>query len=73
MRDMTGSGIFVVDGAKCHHQWKLAGVEFATKALRDFSTLVFKSYTIKLSNKILLFADTDNIINMQVETKLASN
>nr|GEU37452.1 cytochrome P450 704C1-like [Tanacetum cinerariifolium] len=70
MRDMIGSGIFAVDGEKWHHQRKLAGVEFATKALRDFSTLVFKSNTIKLSNKILLFADTDNIINMQVKRYL---
>ncbi|GJS46498.1 P450 domain-containing protein [Tanacetum coccineum] len=65
MRDIIGSGIFAVDGEKWHHQRKLAGVEFATKALRDFSTLVFKSNTIKLSNKIFLFSDTDNIINMQ--------
>ncbi|KAI7745466.1 hypothetical protein M8C21_010482 [Ambrosia artemisiifolia] len=65
MKDLFGNGIFTVDGAKWRHQRKLASFEFSTKVLRDFSTVVFKSNTVKLVKKISLLAAADESMNMQ--------
>lgn len=66
MEVLLGDGIFNVDGELWRKQRKTASFEFASKNLRDFSTLVFREYTLKLSN-ILTRASLDNQqIDMQV-------
>ncbi|KAD5961282.1 hypothetical protein E3N88_12755 [Mikania micrantha] len=65
MKDLFGNGIFTVDGAKWRHQRKLASFEFSTKVLRDFSSVIFKSNTVKLVKKISLLAAAGNPMNLQ--------
>lgn len=48
MEVLLGDGIFNVDGELWRKQRKTASFEFASKNLRDFSTLVFRDYSLKL-------------------------
>ncbi|KAI4373862.1 hypothetical protein MLD38_011928 [Melastoma candidum] len=65
MEVLLGDGIFNVDGEAWRKQRKTASFEFASKNLRDFSTVVFKEYSLKLSS-ILLQASMNNLpIDMQ--------
>ncbi|XP_074376377.1 cytochrome P450 704B1 [Apium graveolens] len=50
MEVLLGDGIFNVDGDLWRKQRKTASFEFASKNLRDFSTLVFREYSLKLSD-----------------------
>ncbi|KAL7612032.1 cytochrome P450 704C1 [Lactuca sativa] len=65
MSDLFGNGIFVVDGAKWSHQRKLASLEFSTKVLREFSSVIFKSNTAKLVKKISLLAAAEESMDLQ--------
>ncbi|KAL6350698.1 hypothetical protein AAG906_028155 [Vitis piasezkii] len=49
MEVLLGDGIFNVDGELWRRQRKTASFEFASKNLRDFSTIVFREYSLKLS------------------------
>ncbi|KAA8532963.1 hypothetical protein F0562_032920 [Nyssa sinensis] len=49
MEVLLGDGIFNVDGELWRKQRKTASFEFASKNLRDFSTIVFRDYSLKLS------------------------
>lgn len=55
MEDLLGDGIFNVDGVDWRKQRKLSSLEFSTKQLRDYSSVVFRQNALKLS-KILLEA-----------------
>lgn len=48
MEVLLGDGIFNVDGELWRKQRKTASFEFASKNLREFSTVVFKDYSQKL-------------------------
>lgn len=48
MEVLLGDGIFNVDGELWRKQRKTASFEFASKNLRDFSTVVFREYSHKL-------------------------
>ncbi|KAM1498044.1 hypothetical protein ACFX1X_021257 [Malus domestica] len=48
MEVLLGDGIFNVDGELWRKQRKTASFEFASKNLRDFSTVVFRDYSLKL-------------------------
>ncbi|XP_022733043.1 cytochrome P450 704B1 isoform X2 [Durio zibethinus] len=48
MEVLLGDGIFNVDGELWKKQRKTASFEFASKNLRDFSTVVFREYSLKL-------------------------
>ncbi|KAJ8760999.1 hypothetical protein K2173_022037 [Erythroxylum novogranatense] len=50
MEALLGDGIFNVDGELWRKQRKTASFEFASKNLRDFSTTVFREYSLKLSS-----------------------
>ncbi|KAL6969621.1 hypothetical protein U1Q18_029331 [Sarracenia purpurea var. burkii] len=50
MEVLLGDGIFNVDGELWRKQRKTASFEFASKNLRDFSTVVFREYSLKLSS-----------------------
>ncbi|XP_074302007.1 cytochrome P450 704B1 [Silene latifolia] len=49
MEVLLGNGIFNADGESWRKQRKTASFEFASKNLRDFSTVVFRDYSLKLS------------------------
>lgn len=66
MEVLLGDGIFNVDGELWRKQRKTASFEFASKNLRDFSALVFREYSLKLS-AILTRATLDKQeVDMQV-------
>lgn len=70
MEVLLGDGIFNVDGELWRKQRKTASFEFASKNLRDFSTLVFRDYSLKLSsilNKASLHSEQ---IDIQVKTPM---
>ncbi|KMT07024.1 hypothetical protein BVRB_6g153550 [Beta vulgaris subsp. vulgaris] len=48
MEVLLGDGIFNADGESWRKQRKTASFEFASKNLRDFSTVVFREYSLKL-------------------------
>eukprot|EP01018_Ginkgo_biloba_P037646 Gb_34128 [translate_table: standard] len=50
MEVLLGDGIFNADGEMWRKQRKTASFEFASKNLRDFSTVVFREYALKLSH-----------------------
>ncbi|KAG9146063.1 hypothetical protein Leryth_016605 [Lithospermum erythrorhizon] len=63
MEVLLGDGIFNVDGEMWRKQRKTASFEFASKNLRDFSTVVFREYSLKLSTII----SQSSFINQEVE------
>ncbi|VFQ95262.1 unnamed protein product [Cuscuta campestris] len=63
MEVLLGNGIFNVDGELWRKQRKTASLEFASKNLRDFSTVVFRDYALKLFT-ILTHA---SFLNQQVD------
>ncbi|KAH0464795.1 hypothetical protein IEQ34_004898 [Dendrobium chrysotoxum] len=65
MKDLLGNGIFAVDGDKWRHQRKVSSLEFSTKVLRDYSSLVFRSNAIKLSMLIFEAAKSSKMIDIQ--------
>nr|AJD25236.1 cytochrome P450 CYP704B37 [Salvia miltiorrhiza] len=65
MEVLLGDGIFNVDGELWRKQRKTASFEFASKNLRDFSTVVFREYGLKLAS-ILSHASCNNqVVDMQ--------
>ncbi|KAI0520462.1 hypothetical protein KFK09_007938 [Dendrobium nobile] len=65
MKDLLGNGIFAVDGDMWRHQRKVSSLEFSTKVLRDYSSLVFRSNAVKLSMLISEAAKSTEIIDIQ--------
>ncbi|KAI5081953.1 hypothetical protein GOP47_0001696 [Adiantum capillus-veneris] len=56
MEELLGDGIFNSDGDVWRQQRKTASFEFASKVLRDFSTVVFREYAQKLAFILAHFA-----------------
>ncbi|XP_056693520.1 cytochrome P450 704C1 isoform X1 [Spinacia oleracea] len=48
LEDLSGEGIFAVDGDKWRQQRKIASFEFSARVLRDFSCAVFRISAAKL-------------------------
>ncbi|PON44783.1 Cytochrome P [Trema orientale] len=48
LAELFGQGIFLADGEDWKQQRKLAGLEFSTRVLRDFSCSVFRTNAAKL-------------------------
>ncbi|PKU73111.1 Cytochrome P450 704C1 [Dendrobium catenatum] len=65
LKELFGDGIFAVDGEKWLHQRKLARYEFSTRALRNYSTSVFKINATKLANIIFDKAKSDLAFDIQ--------
>ncbi|PIA57480.1 hypothetical protein AQUCO_00600306v1 [Aquilegia coerulea] len=59
MEVLLGDGIFNSDGEHWRRQRKTASLEFASRNLKEFSTIVFREYALKLSS-ILGQASLDN-------------
>ncbi|KAL0913397.1 hypothetical protein M5K25_016856 [Dendrobium thyrsiflorum] len=65
LKELFGDGIFAVDGEKWRHQRKLASYEFSTRALRNYSTSVFKTNATKLAYIIFDKAKSDLAFDIQ--------
>lgn len=69
MEVLLGDGIFNADGELWRRQRKTASFEFASKNLRDFSTVVFREYTLKLSAILSQASSSNQEVDMQVSSK----
>lgn len=67
MEVLLGDGIFNSDGELWRKQRKTASFEFASKNLRDFSTVVFKEYSLKLFTILCQASFKDQQVDMQVK------
>jgi cytochrome P450 len=65
MEDILGDGIFNVDGEQWRKQRKLASLEFSTRNLKDFSSVVFREKAVKLSKILLEAYNTEQTVEMQ--------
>ncbi|KAI3467321.1 hypothetical protein Pfo_023984 [Paulownia fortunei] len=65
MEVLLGDGIFNVDGELWRKQRKTASFEFASKNLRDFSTVVFREYSLKLSAILSQASYNNQEVDMQ--------
>ncbi|OIT03881.1 PREDICTED: cytochrome P450 704B1 [Nicotiana attenuata] len=65
MEVLLGDGIFNVDGELWRKQRKTASFEFASKNLRDFNTVVFRDYSLKLFNILIQASFNDKEVDMQ--------
>lgn len=66
MEVLLGDGIFNVDGELWRKQRKTASFEFASKNLRDFSTIVFREYSLKLSDILSQASFQNQEVDLQV-------
>ncbi len=66
MHIFLGDGIFNADGEEWRRQRKTASFDFSSKILRDFSTVVFKEYTLNLAVILDNAATAHQAIDMQV-------
>ncbi|KAI3829048.1 hypothetical protein L1987_03162 [Smallanthus sonchifolius] len=62
--DLLGDGIFTVDGDQWREQRRVSSQEFSTKILRDSSSVIFRSNTIKLGKILSQAADSNQIIDI---------
>uniref|UniRef100_A0A803QLN9 Transposase-associated domain-containing protein n=1 Tax=Cannabis sativa TaxID=3483 RepID=A0A803QLN9_CANSA len=65
MEVLLGEGIFNVDGELWRRQRKTASFEFASKNLRDFSTIVFRDYSLKLHGILSQASFKNQVVDMQ--------
>ncbi|KAJ7514501.1 hypothetical protein O6H91_23G046900 [Diphasiastrum complanatum] len=65
MEVLLGDGIFNSDGEIWKRQRKTASLEFSSKILRDFSTVVFRRHALQLGQIVSHSADTRKPIEMQ--------
>ncbi|XP_006366710.1 cytochrome P450 704B1 [Solanum tuberosum] len=65
MEVLLGDGIFNVDGELWRKQRKTASFEFASKNLRDFNTVVFRDYSLKLFNILNQASFKNEHVDMQ--------
>ncbi|PON90662.1 Cytochrome P450, E-class, group I [Trema orientale] len=65
MEVLLGDGIFNVDGELWRKQRKTASFEFASKNLRDFSTIVFREYSQKLHGILSQVSFQGQVVDMQ--------
>ncbi|XP_049369415.1 cytochrome P450 704B1 isoform X2 [Solanum verrucosum] len=66
MEVLLGDGIFNVDGELWRKQRKTASFEFASKNLRDFNTVVFRDYSLKLFNILNQASFKNEHVDMQI-------
>ncbi|KAM0964942.1 hypothetical protein ACFX13_021324 [Malus domestica] len=67
MKVLLGDGIFNVDGELWRKQRKTASFEFASQNLRDFSTVVFRDYSLKLHSILSRASFQGQQVDMQLE------
>ncbi|KAE8707351.1 CYP704B1 protein [Hibiscus syriacus] len=65
MEVLLGDGIFNVDGELWKKQRKTASFKFASKNLRDFSTVVFREYSLQLHSILTQASFHNQEVDMQ--------
>eukprot|EP01018_Ginkgo_biloba_P016139 Gb_31690 [translate_table: standard] len=65
MKDLLGDGIFTVDGDKWFQQRKLASLEFSTKVVREFGSVVSRNSAMEVANILAEAARTKQRVEMQ--------
>lgn len=65
VEDILGDGIFSVDGEQWRKQRKLASLDFSTRILRDFNSVVFRENAVKLSKVLLQSCKAEQTVEMQ--------
>ncbi|KAJ0449580.1 putative cytochrome P450 [Helianthus annuus] len=70
MEVLLGDGIFNSDGENWRKQRKTSSFEFASKNLRDFSTVVFREYSLKLSSILSQAAFDHQQLDIQVTLQI---
>jgi len=61
-----GDGIFNVDGETWKKQRRLASYEFSSAKLREFSSVVFRDFSVKMAFMLSNAATTQQSLDMQV-------
>lgn len=61
-----GDGIFNVDGEMWKKQRKVASYEFSSAKLREFSSVVFRDFSVKMACILSNAASTQQTLDMQV-------
>lgn len=72
MEVLLGDGIFNSDGEHWRKQRKTASLEFASRNLKEFSTIVFREYASKLSSILSTASADDREVDMQVSNTINS-
>lgn len=65
LEDVLGDGIFSVDGEQWRKQRKLASLDFSTRTLREFNSVVFRENAVKLSKILLEACKREQTVEMQ--------
>ncbi|KAG0624873.1 hypothetical protein M758_2G010800 [Ceratodon purpureus] len=65
METLLGNGIFNADGDDWRHQRKTASFEFASRVLRDYSTVIFRDNALKVAEILAKVSQTHQPIDMQ--------
>eukprot|EP00253_Pinus_taeda_P030554 PITA_30554 len=65
VEDIFGDGIFIVDGEQWRKQRKLASLDFSTRILREFNSLVFRENAVKVSKVLLEACKAEQTVEMQ--------
>ncbi|EXC20878.1 Cytochrome P450 704C1 [Morus notabilis] len=65
LSDLLGDGFFTVDGEKWKRQRKMASYQFSSKRLRDFSTSVFKTNSVRLARIVSEAAISNQVVDME--------
>lgn len=66
METLLGDGIFNADGEVWRQQRKTASFEFASRVLRDYSTVIFRENALKVGDILVGASQTHNAVDMQV-------
>lgn len=61
-----GNGIFNVDGEMWKKQRKLASYEFSSAKLRDFSSVVFRDYSVRMACILSHASTSQQTLEIQV-------
>lgn len=65
METLLGDGIFNADGEVWRQQRKTASFEFASRVLRDYSTVIFRENALKVGDIVVGASQTHNAVDMQ--------
>lgn len=65
METLLGDGIFNADGEVWRQQRKTASFEFASRVLRDYSTVIFRENALKVGDILVGASQTHNAVDMQ--------
>ncbi|KAK4727123.1 hypothetical protein R3W88_032040 [Solanum pinnatisectum] len=68
LEDYYGDGVFAVDGDKWKEQRKLSSPDFSKRVLRDVNSIIFRRNAAKLANILNEAANSNNTVDIQLES-----